>query len=89
MSVMSIAGKAKRQAQRQHEQLALRTFRDLARKFHDALYFYSQESNWVMDDSLNAIWVGQGKGPDLAQNALGPQSIRLTDEGVVEVDLVP
>ena len=70
---MSRAGKYRRHLTHANQLNSLETFKALAKRLHDALYLYSQESNWVMDDSLNAIWIGEGKGPQLAQDVLKGQ----------------
>ncbi len=69
---MSTAGKFRRKATHQHEQLALRTFKGLAHCFHDALFHYSNEANWAEKDG-RSIWIGEGSGPQIAQVALKGQ----------------
>ncbi len=70
---MSRSGKVKRKATHYHEQLALHTFRSLAKRFHDALYHYASESNWALAANGTPIWIGQGSGPAVAQEALKGQ----------------
>ena len=69
---MSIAGKARRKAMHMSRVNALQTFKTLARRFHDALFEYSNEANWAIKDD-QFIWVGKGSGPQGAQVALKGQ----------------